>query len=125
MSARLNARMTTPAKPKLLAALPAARIAAWEKFLAQREPEQREARPTIANYEKRPQAVTFQHPFNLKGTQERTQVAPDLRLELFAAEPDISKPIFMAWDERGRLWIAENVARGCTPASMIGSPPLT
>jgi putative membrane-bound dehydrogenase-like protein len=102
-----SCRSSTTAKPKLLAALPAARIAAWEKFLAQREPEQREARPTIANYEKRPQAVTFQHPFNLKGTQERTQVAPDLRLELFASEPDISKPIFMAWDERGRLWIAE------------------
>ncbi len=30
------------------------------------------------------------------------------RLELFAADPDIQgKPICMAWDERGRLWIAE------------------
>jgi hypothetical protein len=38
---------------------------------------------------------------------ERTQVAPDLRLELFAAEPDIAKPIAMAWDERGRCWVAE------------------
>ncbi len=29
-------------------------------------------------------------------------------VELFAAEPDIGgKPICMAWDERGRLWIAE------------------
>jgi putative membrane-bound dehydrogenase-like protein len=27
--------------------------------------------------------------------------------ELFAAEPDIVKPITMNWDERGRLWIAE------------------
>ena len=26
---------------------------------------------------------------------------------LFAAEPDIAKPICMAWDHRGRLWIAE------------------
>ena len=26
---------------------------------------------------------------------------------LFAAEPDIVKPICMAWDHRGRLWIAE------------------
>lgn len=95
------------AKTKLLAAAGPERVAAWEKFLAQREPEQREARPTIANYEKRPQAVTFQYPLGLKGSKERTQVAPDLRLELFAAEPDIAKPIFMAWDERGRLWIAE------------------
>lgn len=95
------------AKPKLLAAAGPARVTAWEKFLAQREPEQREARPTIANYEKRAQPVTFQFPLGIKGSLERTQVAPDLRLELFASEPDISKPIFLAWDERGRLWIAE------------------
>jgi len=95
------------AKPKLLAAVGVERLTAYEKFLAQREPERREARPTIANYEKRPQPVTFQHPFNVKGSVERTQVAPDLRLELFAGEPDIAKPIFMAWDERGRLWVAE------------------
>jgi putative membrane-bound dehydrogenase-like protein len=95
------------AKPKLLAAAGPARTAAWEKFLAQREPEQREARPTIANYEKRTEPVTFQFPFDLKGSVERTQVAPDLRLVLFAGEPDIAKPIFLAWDERGRLWVAE------------------
>src|SRR6478735_7365756 len=38
---------------------------------------------------------------------ERTQVPADMKLVLFAAEPEISKPIFMAWDERGRLWVAE------------------
>ncbi len=95
------------AKPKLLAAAGVVRTAEWEKFLAQRESEQREARPTIANYEKRAQPVTFQFPLSVKGSTERTQVAPDLKLVLFAGEPDIAKPIFMAWDERGRLWIAE------------------
>src|SRR5262249_39645382 len=79
----------------------------WENFLAQREPEKREARPTIANYEKRPQAVTFQFPFSPKGTQERTQVPADMRLELFASDPQIGKPIAFAWDERGRLGVAE------------------
>ncbi|MEY4004403.1 MAG: hypothetical protein RLZZ221_499, partial [Verrucomicrobiota bacterium] len=62
----------------------------------------------IANYEKRAEPVTFQLPLSVKGSRERTQLAPDLRLELFAAEPDIAKPIFMAWDERGRLWVAES-----------------
>ncbi|MDO8538930.1 MAG: c-type cytochrome [Opitutaceae bacterium] len=98
---------TLAAKPKLLAAAGAIRVAEWEKFLEEREPEQREARPTIANYEKRPQPITFQFPLGIKGSMERTQVAPDLRLQLFAAEPDVVRPIFMAWDERGRLWIAE------------------
>jgi uncharacterized protein len=31
------------------------------------------------------------------------------RVELFAAEPDIGKPLCMAWDERGRLWLAETI----------------
>jgi putative membrane-bound dehydrogenase-like protein len=95
------------AKPKLLAAVGRERAAAWEAFLAQREPERREPRPTIANYEKRAEPVTYQFPLGIKGSMERTQVAPDLKLQLFAAEPDIAKPIFLAWDERGRLWIAE------------------
>jgi putative membrane-bound dehydrogenase-like protein len=34
---------------------------------------------------------------------------PGFEARLFAAEPDIVKPIAMAWDERGRLWIAETV----------------
>lgn len=36
-------------------------------------------------------------------------VVPEgFRVELFASDPDIQgKPIAMAWDERGRLWIAE------------------
>jgi len=102
-----SADYAVAAKPKLLAAAGPRRVAQWERFLAERPPEQREARSTIANYEKRAQPVTFQFPLDVKGSQARTQVAPDLRLELFAGEPDIAKPIFMAWDERGRLWIAE------------------
>ena len=105
---RDSADFAASAKPKLLAAAGVVRTAEWEKFLAQREPEKREPRPTIANYEKRAQPVTFQFPLSVKGSSERTQVAPDLKLVLFAAEPDIAKPIFMAWDERGRLWVAES-----------------
>ncbi len=79
----------------------------WERFLAQREPEKRHADPNIANYEKRPEPITLQEPFSVKGSVERTQVPADMHLELFAAEPQISKPIAFAWDERGRLWVAE------------------
>jgi putative membrane-bound dehydrogenase-like protein len=32
---------------------------------------------------------------------------PGFETRLFAAEPEIAKPICMAWDHRGRLWIAE------------------
>jgi putative membrane-bound dehydrogenase-like protein len=104
-------------REKLLAAVSPERRAEWEKFLAQREPEQREPSPWVANYEKRPQPLTFQKPMSVKASMERTQVPIDLRLELFAAEPDIAKPIAFAWDERGRLWVAEtrDYPHGVTP----------
>ncbi len=96
-----------PLQEKLLTAAGATRRAEWQAFLAQREPEKREANPNVANYEKRPEPLTFQHPLSVKGSMERTQVAPDLKLELFASEPDITKPIALAWDDRGRCWVAE------------------
>lgn len=94
-------------KAFILSKLSAERKAAYETFLAQREPEKREKHPQVANYEKRPQPLTFQHPFSVKGSMERTQVPLDCELKLFAAEPDIAKPIAFAWDERGRCWVVE------------------
>lgn len=94
-------------RESILAAVTPQRRAAWESFLRHREPERREKNANVANYEKRPEALTFQHPFSPKGAMERTQVPADCRLELFASEPDIAKPIAFAWDERGRLWVAE------------------
>lgn len=81
--------------------------AEYDAFIAQREPEVREKSATVANYEKRPEPITFQHPMSVKGSMERTQVPADCHLELFASEPDIGKPIAFAWDERGRLWVCE------------------
>lgn len=34
---------------------------------------------------------------------------PEFATSLFASDPDVVKPIWMTWDERGRLWIAETV----------------
>ena len=36
------------------------------------------------------------------------QLPPGFQASLFAAEPDVQNPIGLAWDARGRLWIAEN-----------------
>lgn len=91
----------------ILSKLSAERKAAYEAFLAQREPEQREKHPQVANYEKRSEPLTFQKPFSPKGSMERTQVPADCELKLFASEPDIAKPIAFAWDERGRCWVVE------------------
>ena len=94
-------------RAELESVLPSSRKSAWQKFLAQREPEVREKNINVANYEKRPEPLTFQKPFSVKGSMERTQVPADMKLVLFASEPDIMKPIAFAWDARGRLWVCE------------------
>lgn len=94
-------------RENILSKLSSERKASYEAFLNQREIEKREKHPQVANYEKRPEALTFQHPFSPKGSMERTQVPADCELKLFAAEPDIAKPIAFAWDDRGRCWVVE------------------
>jgi len=37
------------------------------------------------------------------------QVPVGFELKLFASEPDVVNPIYMNWDERGRLWVIETV----------------
>jgi glucose/arabinose dehydrogenase len=39
----------------------------------------------------------------------RMTVAPGLEVTVFAAEPEIGQPIAFSFDERGRLWVAENL----------------
>ena len=34
---------------------------------------------------------------------------PGFEIQLVAAEPDIGKPINMAFDARGRLWVTESI----------------
>ncbi len=46
----------------------------------------------------------------------RTMVLPaGFECRLFAAEPDVQQPIAMAWDARGRLWVAECYTYAETP----------
>src|SRR5690606_6409250 len=63
----------------------------------------------IPNYERRNPPPKYQEPLSPEESMKHIQVPPGFELQLFASEPDIVKPIAMAWDERGRLWIAETV----------------
>src|SRR5205807_10588342 len=53
------------------------------------------------------------------------RIAPGLRLELVAAEPQIECPVAMAFDESGKLWVVEMLdypngpAKGQQPAGRI------
>ena len=41
-------------------------------------------------------------------TIEMMHLPPGFKATVFAHEPDVQQPIAMCWDEKGRLWIAEN-----------------
>lgn len=36
------------------------------------------------------------------------KLPPGFQASLFAAEPDVQNPVAMAWDAKGRMWVAEN-----------------
>ncbi|MDB4487716.1 ThuA domain-containing protein, partial [Akkermansiaceae bacterium] len=81
----------------------------YEKFIAGRTPLKYEKRDNIANYENRPEPLLYQFPLSAEDSMDYIQAPVGFRLELFASEPDIINPIGLAWDERGRLWVAETV----------------
>jgi hypothetical protein len=63
-------------------------------------------------------ASEFPAPYNSEPEQSKPMLAqeaaakmrlpPGFKATVFAAEPDVQNPIAMAWDARGRLWVAEN-----------------
>jgi uncharacterized protein len=61
----------------------------------------------VPNYENRPDPPKFQLPFTPDEAQKFMQTPAEFRVELFASEPQIIKPITFTFDERGRLWVVE------------------
>src|SRR5947207_4055920 len=63
-------------------------------------------------------AAEFPAPYNSERDQgnpmpaaeaaAKMRLPPGFKATVFAAEPDVQNPIAMAFDARGRLWIAEN-----------------
>lgn len=90
----------------VLGAVSPAAKAAWEASLASRPPLRR-LEGEVPNYERRPVPVQYQAPLSPEASIRHTQVPADFELRLFAAEPDLVKPIWMSWDERGRAWVVE------------------
>jgi putative membrane-bound dehydrogenase-like protein len=64
---------------------------------------------TISHYAQRHVVPRMQEALTPAESNKLTSIPPDFEIKLFAAEPDITNPIAMAWDERGRLWVVESV----------------
>lgn len=52
---------------------------------------------------------TMQKPLSPEESMQHFVTFPEFKTSLFASEPDIVKAIWMAWDERGRLWVASTI----------------
>ena len=65
-----------------------------------------------------PQAV--KSPLSPEDSVKAFRLAPELRIEIVAAEPEVVSPVSIAFDEEGRLWVVEmSDYRGPAP----GEPP--
>jgi len=67
--------------------------------------------PTVYNSE----ADTNAAPPTPQESLARIKLPAGFSASVFAAEPDVQNPIAMAWDARGRLWIAENYTYASRP----------
>lgn len=47
-------------------------------------------------------------PMSAEEAAATMELPPGFKCVVFAAEPDVRQPIAMAWDPKGRLWVAEN-----------------
>lgn len=63
----------------------------------------------VPNYEHKDPAPKVQEALSPQQSMSLMQVPVGFELQLFASEPDIVNPIYMNWDERGRLWVIETV----------------
>jgi putative membrane-bound dehydrogenase-like protein len=52
---------------------------------------------------------TMQEPLSPEESMKHLVLLSGFQAKLFAAEPQVTKPICMQWDAHGRLWIAETV----------------
>jgi len=87
----MNTRLPTAAFWAFLLSMAAARAPAADDFPAPYDTEPAPGQPLPADKA----AAAFRLP-------------PGFHVTAFAAEPDVRNPIAMAWDTKGRLWIAEN-----------------
>jgi len=63
----------------------------------------------VPNYERRNPAPKVQESLTPEQSMSQIQVPVGFELQLFASEPMIVNPIYISWDEKGRLWAIETV----------------
>lgn len=67
------------------------------------------AEPFPAPYDTQPMIVPL---LTAEAALAKMELPEGFRATVFAAEPDVNNPIACCWDDRGRLWVAENFTYG-------------
>ena len=61
----------------------------------------------IKNYKGRGTLADDTPPTEATEAVKKFQVRQGFEIELMASEPEVGQPLFMSWDSRGRLWVAQ------------------
>ena len=72
-------------------------------------PRRAKPRPRCSGSVNTPPIGTMQKPLDPAESMKHLVTFPEFDVSLFTAEPDIIKPRWSGWDERGRLWISETI----------------
>lgn len=83
--------------------------AAQKKLTALAIPDLPQQEVLLPGYKLRQAITRAQVPLSPADSAKLIQIPPGYEIALFAAEPDIIKPIFVAWDQRGRAFVIETI----------------
>lgn len=83
--------------------------AAMAKLTKLQLPELPQQDVLLPDYRRRKAITRAQVPLSPADSAKLIQVPPGFEAALFASEPDIVNPIFVAWDHRGRAFVIETI----------------
>ncbi len=79
------------------------------KWMALKLPELEQEEMLLPGYKERKAITKGQKPLSPEDSIKLAHVPAGFELSLFASEPDIVNPIYVAWDHRGRAYVVETV----------------
>src|SRR5262249_33105459 len=82
--------------------------ALWDRTLAQGQQQSKAAQDKFPDPYNSGTEKGLSPPLSAAQVVAKMKLPPGFKATVFAAEPDVRNPIAMAWDGKGRIWIAEN-----------------
>src|SRR5271155_2716955 len=84
----------------------------WDRAFAQTQPPPKAAQDKFPDPYNSGTEKGLSPPLSAAEVVAKMKLPPGFKATVFATEPDVRNPIAMAWDGKGRIWIAENYTYG-------------